>query len=96
MHPDYEAVLAPPRARAFSEAGNAYTLGYVLSYSPKVWLAVVNRDRMPPYNLVLPSFSVVRAETFEQPSAAKRLGELLPYLQNVASAGAMALPRYVV
>lgn len=92
---DYEAVLAPPQARARSEAGNAFTLGYVLSYSPKVWLAVVNRDRMPPYNLALPSFSVVRAETFEQPSAAKRLGELLPYLQNVASAGALALPGYV-
>ena len=95
VHLDYEAVLAPPRARAFSEAGNAWTLGYVLSYSPKVWLAVVNRDRMSPYNLVLPSFSVVRAKTFEQPSTAKRLGELLPYLQNVASAGALALPGYV-
>lgn len=95
VHLDYEAVLAPPIARDSREAGNAYTLGYVLSYSPKVWLAVVNRKRMPPYNLVLPSFSVVRAETFEQPSAAKRLGELLPYLQNVASAGALALPGYV-
>ena len=96
MHLDYEAVLAPPRARAFSEAGNAYTLGYVLSYSPKVWLAVVNRDRMSPYNLVLPSFSVVRAETFEQPSTAKRLGELLPYLKGVANTGNLAQPGYVI
>lgn len=96
VFPDYEAVLAPPQARALSEVGNAYTLGYVLSYSPKVWLAVVNRERMPAYSLALPSFSVVRAKTFEQPSTAKRLGQLLPYLQTVASAGALALPGYVI
>lgn len=96
VHLDYEAVLVPPRARGFSKAGNASTLGYVLSYSPEVWLAVVNRDSMHPYDLVLPSFSVVRAETFEQPSDAKRLGELLPYLKGVANTGNLAQPGYVI
>lgn len=94
--PAYEALVRAGYADArlhanLTDIGTALTYGRVLSYGADVWLVVVNRDRLP-----LASFSVARTKNANAPSAAKRLHQLLPFLQTVAGTnGALALPGYV-
>lgn len=102
--PDYEAVVQAGYAdihKPLRDIGGALTQGRVLSYGANVWLAVVSRSRTPAWlpavsSTPLAPFSVARAKSFDKPSDAKSLGQLLPFLQTVAGAdGGLALPGFV-
>lgn len=92
--PDYQALVRAGyagRYRRAHDVGGVATYGRVLSYGTNVWLVVVNYDGATPH-----SFSVARAKSFNKPSDAQRLGQLLPFLQTVSAPnGALALPGFV-